>query len=102
MIILIFLNAVEGKRPSYGWKSLLHGRELLRLGLKKKIGNGSSLFVWSDKWIWEDEMRTPLMKNPIIDLSLKVKDLIEPGSKRWHVDKLKDLFYQETLIGLTR
>ena len=38
-----FLDAELGSRPSYGWRSLLHGRSLLKKGLRKEIGNCKSL-----------------------------------------------------------
>ena len=43
-----FLETEIGSRPSYGWRSLLHGRTLLRRGLRKEIENGKSLRVWID------------------------------------------------------
>lgn len=72
-----FLNADEGLRPSFGWRSMLFGRKLLKLGIKKQIGNGSTVKVWWETWIDGEIMRAPLIKNISIDLNLTVNHLIE-------------------------
>ncbi|KAL1193264.1 putative mitochondrial protein [Cardamine amara subsp. amara] len=46
-----FMEATLGPRPSYGWRSILHGRDLLSQGIAKQIGNGESFQVWTDSWI---------------------------------------------------
>lgn len=97
-----FLEASEGKRPSYGWRSILHGRELVLMGSQKKIGNGKLVHVWSERWIEGDIRRSPLMKNPIIDLNLKVVDLLNYRDRGWNRTKLKDLFYQEDITRIFR
>lgn len=45
-----FLSAALGSRPSYAWRSLLCGRELLLKGIKLMVGNGLHTRVWCDKW----------------------------------------------------
>lgn len=76
-----FLKAELGLRPSFAWKSILHGRKLLELGLKQMVGNGRSLRVWIDPWMGIDRRRVPLMKNISINIDLLVVDLIDQLSR---------------------
>ena len=92
-----FLSAKEGHRPSYAWRSILFGRELLLKGIRKQVGNGKSISVWSETWINDGVMRMPLMKKIMVDLELKVCDLLELVSRTWQIDKLKELFFEEDI-----
>lgn len=38
-----FMSAVVVVRPSFGWRSMIHGKELLQKNIRKKIGNGNSI-----------------------------------------------------------
>lgn len=57
-----FFQAGVGVQPSYVWRSILFGRELLEKGLIKSIGNGISIKVWLDNWIL-DEILVDLIRN---------------------------------------
>lgn len=89
-----FLDAVVGARPSFAWRRVLHGRDLLQKGLKRQVGNGESTRVWIDKWIDDPEtgMRAPWIKNNVFDANLMVVELIDKDSRRWKIDVLKELF----------
>ncbi|XP_019085587.1 PREDICTED: uncharacterized protein LOC109126474 [Camelina sativa] len=76
-----FLNAVLGDRPSFAWRSILHGRNLLKRGLRQMVGNGAKISVWTTRWLLDGVMRAPLMKNVIFDLDLLVKDLLDPTTQ---------------------
>ena len=89
-----FLEADLGARPSYAWRSVLHGRDLLTKGLRKEIGNGQSLSVWMDSWIYDNGPRLPLQKHFSVNLNLMVKDLIDFDERDWNRDLLEDLFFQ--------
>jgi hypothetical protein len=41
-----FWNARCPKRSSYTWRSILHGRDLLREGVVWRVGNGGHIDVW--------------------------------------------------------
>ncbi|XP_048591502.1 uncharacterized protein LOC125576153 [Brassica napus] len=93
-----FLSATLGSRPSYAWRSILHGRELLEKGLRNSVGNGLSISVWSTPWLIDGErLRIPLMKNILVDLNLKVSDLMIPNSDLWDHQKLENLFYDQDI-----
>lgn len=97
-----FLKADLGKSSSYAWRSILYGRELLILGLRRMIGNGRSVNVWTGKWLNGGQKSSPLMRHGLVDLDLTVADLIDNGSKWWDIDKIRDLFYPEDVELITK
>ena len=86
-----FLDEGKGYRPSYAWRSIVFGRELLRKGLLKSIGKGLSSYVWVDKWIMDGEPRRPFSKQILFDVNLKALELIDQNGQ-WRVEMLHDLF----------
>lgn len=89
-----FLLAPMGTRPSFAWRSLLFGRELLQKGLRHHIGNGKSTEVWLDKWVEDPEegLRAPWIRSYSFDVNLKAEELIDLRSGRWDVSKLTEVF----------
>lgn len=51
------------------------------------------LKVWVNPWVYDKGLRTPLMKNCLVDMYLKVEDIIDRPNISWKRDKLDDLFY---------
>lgn len=89
-----FLESSLGDRPSYGWRNILHGRDLLVKGMSKRIGNGKSLSVWLDSWVYdENRWRAPFIKNPIFNLDLRVDDLIDTEARGWIREELDEQFF---------
>ncbi|KAG7583540.1 Reverse transcriptase zinc-binding domain [Arabidopsis suecica] len=84
-----FLDASVGTRPSFAWKSILHGRELLKQGLFKNVGNGKTFRVWIDEWIEDaDGWRAPLRRNYFFNPDLRVSELIDWDKRDWDPQKL--------------
>lgn len=101
-----FLEAKLGERPSYGWRSLLAGRDLLVKGLRKKVGDGNSISVWCDKWFEDEEdgndMRAPWIKNISFDVNLRARDLIDFQNRRWNMQALEEIFVPSDIQVLLR
>lgn len=46
-----FFQAKVGNQPSYLWRSLITGRDLLKLGVTWQIGNGEQVRLFYDPWL---------------------------------------------------
>jgi hypothetical protein len=55
-----FLSATLGSTPSWIWRSLLDGREVLQQGLIRRIGSSETTSIWSMDWLPTDSMRQPV------------------------------------------
>ncbi|XP_023642406.1 uncharacterized protein LOC111831641 [Capsella rubella] len=86
------LEISTSNRPSYGWRSMLAAKDVLNSGIRKNIGSGFQTYIWTDPWIPDVRPRPPIGlgddRNPLVSVST----LIDPESKRWRVDKLRELF----------
>lgn len=94
------LEATTGYRPSYAWRSIIFGKELLERGLMKVIGNGQSTNIWIDKWLFEDCPRRPMNKESLMDISLKVSSLITLQGD-WNLPLLHEFFPPTDVIQIS-
>lgn len=46
-----FLDSSRKKHASHTWRAILAGRDVLKMGLIKRIGDGTSTNIWRDRWI---------------------------------------------------
>lgn len=46
-----FLNAKLGHKPSFIWRSILWGRQMLHQGLRWRIGSGEQVKIYNCNWI---------------------------------------------------
>ncbi|KAF7806916.1 reverse transcriptase [Senna tora] len=81
-----------GNRPSYTWRSLLAGREVLKMGLHKSIGNGESTSIWGYPWIPGVQASTLTPMHDSVWRPEKVSELLDPSINQWDIIKLWSLF----------
>ncbi|KAL6213537.1 hypothetical protein ACLB2K_012984 [Fragaria x ananassa] len=75
-----------GTSPSYAWRSIIDGRDILKHGVGRQIGDGQRTNIWFDPWLKDEDLR--MFWSP--DLN-KVSDLfLSPGV--WNVNLLQELF----------
>lgn len=93
-----FFGAGLGSRPSFIWRSLLWGRDLLSDGLRWRIGDGYLAPVYGSNWL----PRSPSMKVcsvPTLPLTSKVCDLLTVDGL-WDVPKITTHFNVEDCAAI--
>ncbi|KAL0863996.1 hypothetical protein Bca101_043114 [Brassica carinata] len=85
-----------GSRPSFAWRSLMFGRNLLKEGLVRDVGDGRDTNIWNEKWIIDGIPKTLMYKQgSVIDLTLKISDLLIPGMGLLNVNLVRQTFIAE-------
>jgi hypothetical protein len=95
-------------RGSFTWRSILHGRDLLKRGLIWRIGDGSQVDVWQSNWIPRAGSQRPLGRRPDSSANMvrKVTDLLNLEGTGWDEARLNQVFFEfdvadikNTIIG---
>lgn len=85
------LDSNLGNHPSQIWRSLIEGRDTLKLGLIKRIGNGETTRIWEANWLPREEMMRPygcISQNP----PELVSELIDATSTQWDRQRVSEVF----------
>jgi hypothetical protein len=96
-----FLSAACPKKASYTWRSILHGRELLKEGLIWRVGNGSNINVWSQNWMPRSTLQKPFGHRPDVEVT-KVQELLLPDGAGWNVNKLSECFFESDVADILK
>ncbi|KAL6211771.1 hypothetical protein ACLB2K_016994 [Fragaria x ananassa] len=79
-----------GPKPSFIWRSLVWGKELLCAGIRWRVGNGTAILIWEDKWLpspWSFRIVTPRF----MDSNTRVSTLMTSPSM-WDVTFIQTHF----------
>ncbi|XP_050260964.1 uncharacterized protein LOC126705795 [Quercus robur] len=88
------LKAGLGSSPSFSWRSIMQGLEVVRKGTRWTLGNGRLIHIWDDKWLSTPttyKVVSPPPQN--FDNFPMVSTLIDYDSRRWKVDLSETLFH---------
>ena len=88
------LKARAGNNPSYTWRSIVKGIEVLNRGIIWRVGDGSSINIWSDPWLPRLWSRLPITPRGQTVLT-KVEELINPITEWWDEELIRDVFWPE-------
>lgn len=95
-----FLNAKLGFRPSFIWRSILWGREVINRGIRWRIGRGDQVEIYRGNW-----MSRPLTFKPVslpsLPIDVTVSELIDDDNQ-WKVGLIYQHFVKEDADTITR
>ena len=84
----------EAKKSSgsYAWQSILKARPVIEAGLMWRVGNGSTIRVYWDKWLPGKFPST--IKSPRVGVpgDVRVDSLIDQDTIQWDLEKIDLLF----------
>ena len=93
-----FMEAKIGNNGSYVWRSLVWGGELLKKGVRWRVGNGEKIRVFNSKWIRRPSLFKPITPKPVDRDNWKVSDFISNGL--WNLDKLNSFLWPIDVVEI--
>ena len=77
---------------SYAWQSILKARSIIEAGFMWRVGDGSTIRVYWDKWIPENFPSKICLPQKIALRDVRVAELIDQDTKQWDGAKIDHLF----------
>lgn len=86
-----FLAADLGSHPSQIWRSILEGRDTLKVGLIRRIGTGATTHIWNMNWISRIENMRPI-DSLVAQPPQMVFELLDQSNSRWNAKLISQVF----------
>uniref|UniRef100_A0A2N9FI47 CCHC-type domain-containing protein n=1 Tax=Fagus sylvatica TaxID=28930 RepID=A0A2N9FI47_FAGSY len=87
-----FLEAQVSGNVYYIWRSICEARNVMRDGLRWRVGSGTNIKIWKDAWLPSPSTFRPISPISGSNSEATVDSLIDGNSMCWDVDKLKQMF----------
>jgi hypothetical protein len=86
------LEAQQSSKGSYAWKSIMSARDLIAKGSVWRVGTGSHIRIWRDKWLPGPHTHC-IVSPPPPSISIShVQHLIDSELRSWKADLVKRIF----------
>lgn len=89
-------QARKGSNPSWGWQSLLTGRDIIAPQLRWVVGNGKRISIREDKWLKNGPLGGSTTRNE----PCKVAELIEKETAQWDENLLRTMFDEQLVTEI--
>lgn len=86
-----FMHATVPSAASTTWRAIIAGRDALSVGLIHRVGDGSTINAWTDKWIPSTNTMSPMFR-PAATTINHVSDLIDMDTWTWRGDLVRENF----------
>ncbi|KAH9650223.1 putative reverse transcriptase/RNA-dependent DNA polymerase [Citrus sinensis] len=95
-----FLEAKIGSNPSFIWRSILWGRQIILKGSRWRIGSGENIQVYRSNWLPRPTTFRPISPRTLA-VDTKVAELISPEGE-WKRDWIQQHFFKEDAEIISR
>ena len=85
------MHATIPKSASATWRAIVAGRSALKTSLISRVGDGSTISVWEDKWVPSTVTMLPISKPANTHVHM-VSDLIDSANWTWNRELMRDTF----------
>ncbi|GJN21135.1 hypothetical protein PR202_gb08585 [Eleusine coracana subsp. coracana] len=85
-----FLEATVGANPSRVWRAIMDGKDVLKQGIIRRIGSGSSTNIWQSNWLPREGFLRPLCS--LVDQPPQWVSELITQDRQWNKELLRDVF----------
>ena len=80
--------------PSFTWRSIYNGLEVVKRGSRWRVGNGERILIWEEKWLPTPTTYKVISPPPpqFFNDYPRVSTLIDKDTKMWKGDVVRSLF----------
>ncbi|XP_019165702.1 PREDICTED: uncharacterized protein LOC109161665 [Ipomoea nil] len=97
-----FFDACIGNNPSFCWRSIMAAQELIRGGVRRRIGDGKTTLVWDHPWLQDETNAKVMTEKPPYLAQATVMGLIDQETTTWDHDILTDIFDPEDVARILK